>query len=102
MVQLHVIPSEPEIVGSADAFENWTRAGDWGSYCNNRARMEEDQHERELWEFIGLHIGADETVAKARIIERLGYDIERIMQQAESYLGRGIWIRFGWEAGGAC
>ncbi|CAD7961704.1 unnamed protein product [Amoebophrya sp. A25] len=108
VVNLHVVPSEPEIVGAADAFENWVSVQDWRGYCETKARVEQSPEERVLWEFIALHIGADEITAKQRIVEKLGYNLSDIAAAAEQYLGHkpgAIWTTEEDEkkpAGAAC
>eukprot|EP00392_Amoebophrya_sp_AT5.2_P018700 g19306.t1 len=87
VVNLYVVPSEPEIIGSADAFENWANVQDWRGYCETKSRVEGDDYEKALWEFISLHIGADDITAKQKIVEKLGYNLTEIAGAAEAYLG---------------
>ncbi|CAD7968388.1 unnamed protein product [Amoebophrya sp. A120] len=86
-IYLHVVPSEPEIIGSADAFENWANIQDWLGYCQTKSRVEKDEYEKALWDFISLHINADDITSKQRIVTKLGYDLQEIANSAEQYLG---------------
>lgn len=60
---------------------------DWRGYCETKSRVEGDDYEKALWEFISLHIGADDITAKQKIVEKLGYNLTEIAGAAEAYLG---------------
>lgn len=82
-----VVPNEPEIVPSADSFEQWVAQRKLRDYCHDKTRRcgGVASHEGLMWELMGSQF---EDSVRQRVPALLGFDQERILQEAEHFLGK--------------
>jgi len=81
-----VVPSEPEIVPTADVFEHWIAERRLREYCHDKTRQcgGVASHEGLMWELMATL--ADEE-GRTRVPTLLGFDQDRILQEAERFMG---------------
>jgi protein transport protein SEC31 len=82
-----VIPNEPEIVPSADLFEQWIAERKLQQYCADKTRRAGGTASNEglMWELMGTQFEED---GRTRVPSLLGFDQDRIVQEAERFLGK--------------
>jgi len=81
-----VVPNEPEIVPTADMFEQWIAERRLREYCSDKTRRSaSNEHESLMWELMGSQF---EDSGRSRVPALLGFDQERIVQEAERFLGK--------------
>jgi len=82
-----IVPNEPEIVPTADAFEQWIAERKLREYCHDKTRLcgGTASHEGLMWELMSSLF---EDNGRQRIPALLGFDQDRIMAEAERYLGQ--------------
>eukprot|EP00434_Breviolum_minutum_P045431 symbB.v1.2.040726.t1/scaffold7472.1/size11062/1 len=81
-----VVPSEPEIVPTADLFEHWIAERRLREYCHDKTRRCGGiaSHEGLMWELMGSQFEED---GRSKVPTLLGFDQDRILQEAERLLG---------------
>jgi len=81
-----VVPSEPEIVPTADLFEHWIAERRLREYCHDKARRcgGVASHEGLMWELMGTQFEED---GRSKVPTLLGFDQDHILQEAERFLG---------------
>lgn len=79
-------PSEPEIVPTADLFEHWIAERRLREYCHDKTRRcgGVASHEGLMWELMGSQFEED---GRSKVPTLLGFDQDRILQEAERLLG---------------
>jgi len=80
-----VVPNEPEVVPSADMFESWIAEQKLCDYCHEKTRRSSNPHENLMWELMGTQF---EDSGRSRVPILLGFDKDRIVQEAERFLGK--------------
>lgn len=82
-----VVPNEPEVVPSADSFEQWIAQRKLRDYCHDKTRRcgGTASHEGLMWELMGSQF---EDGGRQRVPALLGFDQDRILQEAERFLGK--------------
>eukprot|EP00930_Biecheleria_cincta_P047446 TRINITY_DN3289_c0_g1_i1.p1 TRINITY_DN3289_c0_g1~~TRINITY_DN3289_c0_g1_i1.p1 ORF type:complete len:1199 (+),score=239.56 TRINITY_DN3289_c0_g1_i1:57-3653(+) len=82
-----VIPNEPEIVPSADLFEHWIADRKLQQYCHDKTQRSGGMasHEGLMWELMGTQFEDD---GRTKVPSLLGFDQDRILQEAERFLGK--------------
>lgn len=82
-----VVPNEPEIVATADLFEQWRNERRLQEFCFEQTRKSggSGSHEALMWDIMGVQF---EEHGRQRVPALLGFEQERIMQQAEQFLGQ--------------
>lgn len=81
-----VVPSEPEIVPTADVFEHWIAERRLREYCLDKTRSCGGVASQEglMWELMAT---LAEEEGRTRVPTLLGFDQDRILQEAERLLG---------------
>merc|ERR1711976_429986 len=83
-----VVPNEPEVVPSADAFEQWIAERKLRDYCLDKTRRcVDNEHDALMWELMGTQF-EDEGTGRLKLPALLGFDQDQIVQQAEKFLGK--------------
>lgn len=82
-----VIPNEPELVTSADAFEQWIGDRKLRDYCQMKTQRcaQTNEHEGLMWDLMGSQF---EASGRERVPKLLGFDHSEIEQRAERFLGK--------------
>mmetsp|Transcript_17174 Transcript_17174/g.36925 ORF Transcript_17174/g.36925 Transcript_17174/m.36925 type:complete len:1182 (+) Transcript_17174:168-3713(+) len=81
-----VVPNEPEIVATADMFESWRSEKRLQEFCSQKVNISSGQADEGLmWNLLGLQF---DDQGRTRLPALLGFDQERIEQEAERYLGK--------------
>mmetsp|Transcript_44420 Transcript_44420/g.128550 ORF Transcript_44420/g.128550 Transcript_44420/m.128550 type:complete len:1175 (+) Transcript_44420:84-3608(+) len=80
-----VVPNEPEVVPSADLFESWIGERKLRDYCQEKTRRCGNPHETLMWELMGTQF---EDGGRSRVPILLGFDKDRILKDAEGFLGK--------------
>merc|ERR1719282_1467292 len=80
-----VVPDEPEIVGTADLFEQWIGERRLREYCNEKKQRCGSVHDGLMWEIMGSQF---EETGQQQVPILLGFDPDEIVQRAEQFLGK--------------
>eukprot|EP00930_Biecheleria_cincta_P047447 TRINITY_DN3289_c0_g2_i1.p1 TRINITY_DN3289_c0_g2~~TRINITY_DN3289_c0_g2_i1.p1 ORF type:complete len:1170 (+),score=202.35 TRINITY_DN3289_c0_g2_i1:163-3510(+) len=82
-----VIPNEPEIVPTADLFEHWIAERKLREFCHEKTQRSGGvaSHEGLMWELMGTQFEDD---GRTKVPALLGFEQDKIMQDAERYLGK--------------
>mmetsp|Transcript_20665 Transcript_20665/g.53816 ORF Transcript_20665/g.53816 Transcript_20665/m.53816 type:complete len:945 (-) Transcript_20665:177-3011(-) len=81
-----VVPNEPEIVSTADRFESWRGERRLQEFCQEKTQRSAGHVDEGLmWNLLGLQF---DDAGRTRLPALLGFDQERIEQEAERYLGK--------------
>lgn len=82
-----VVPNEPEIIPTADLFEQWIAEQRLREYCHDKTTRSggTTSHEGLMWELMGCQF---EDGGRQRVPSLLGFDNDRILQEAERFLGK--------------
>jgi len=81
-----IIPNEPEVVPTADAFEQWIADRRLKEFCNEKTRRSgNNPYDGLMWELMGTQF---DDSGRQRVPALLGFDQDRIVQEAERFLGK--------------
>jgi len=82
-----VVPNEPEIVSTADSFEAWREERRLQEFCHDKTQRQGGtaSHEGLMWDIMGLQF---DDQGRQRVPSLLGFDADRIAQEAERFLGK--------------
>lgn len=82
-----VVPNEPEIVPTADKFEQWRCERRLQEFCLEKKAQcgGNSSHEGLMWDLMGLQF---DDAGRVKLPSLLGFDQDRIEREAEHYLGK--------------
>uniref|UniRef100_A0A0G4FAE8 Sec16 Sec23-binding domain-containing protein n=1 Tax=Chromera velia CCMP2878 TaxID=1169474 RepID=A0A0G4FAE8_9ALVE len=87
-VNIHIAPSDPELIPEADAFEGFLASQDYRGYCETKRQTASDEHERLTWSFVQLLFhGAGQGADRATVADFLGFNQNSLFEKVAQYLG---------------
>jgi protein transport protein SEC31 len=85
-IKIDNVVEHPELVEASTQFENQFNTQECISYCQFMAEKSFDEYERHVWNFMQIMF---ETNAREQLLEYLGFDPEKIHQQAMEFENEG-------------